>query len=99
MIGCSHSEGLTDFYWSHDGYWFCEYINIGFTSTARVCAKACYTDPTCVAINYYHAYRTCYHYHDSNCLAVDKQMANSNSQAYIKCTGNIVILPIECILI
>ena len=85
VLGCRNSDGLSQFTWSHDGYWqTSKAIGIGKTGTSFECAEACLKDDDCVAMNYYSVSQYCFHYTDVNSADIRQQ---SDGKAYIRCPG------------
>ena len=83
FIECANSDGLTGFYYSHDGYWSRGYEYQG-SKTKVECADTCIHD--CVGFNMvlYRSIGLCYHYKNRDDL-VSANMRVSRAKAYVKC--------------
>ena len=86
FIECANSDGLTGFYYSHDGYWSIGYESQG-SKTKVECADTCIHD--CFGINTYATTSTgaCYHYKDRDNLVTANMKFRSYTKAYVKCSG------------
>ena len=90
FIECDDSDGLTGFYYSHDGYWTGG-NEIQGSKTKVECANTCMHD--CFG---FHTYGTahgtastgsCYHYSNRAILVSANMKSFSNTKAYVKCSG------------
>ena len=89
-VRCSNSDGIPNFYWSHDGYWFsCKVYPLHNKSTAKTCAQKCNATPECVAIEYTKRDSKCRHYHNITCLTNNNKISTSDRKSYMKCIGSI----------
>ena len=94
ILACPNSDGLSQFMWSHDGFWFKGGALVGKKDTDSKCAEDCIEDDKCVAINYYHSgikKEECYIYYGRANLNKGNQIANSHTKtrtkAYVRCQG------------
>jgi len=80
---CANSDGLTGFYYSHDGYWSKGFEYQGYKTKVE-CADTCIHD--CVGFNMvlYRSIGLCYHYKNRDDL-VSANMRVSRAKAYVKC--------------
>ena len=86
FIECANSDGLTGFYYSHDGYWSKGYEYQGYKTKVE-CAETCIND--CVGFHSSAANTStgiCYHYKDRVNL-VSANMGASAAKAYVRCLG------------
>ena len=87
ILECQDSDGLTGFYYSHDGYWT-EGSTFKGSKTKMECVNTC--TQNCVAINTYATSSNgdCYHYSNRTVLISANERQWDGSKAYIKCLGN-----------
>ena len=84
FIECDDSDGLTGFYYSHDGYWNRGYEHQG-SITKKECANTCLQD--CFGIITDASNNACYHYSDRANLVSANVRNSSTFKAYVKCSG------------
>ena len=95
LIACLNSDGLSNFEFSHDGFWhgqMPDMSRVGKRNRVSKCAEDCNKDKTCVAINYYHSgnlEKECYHYHKSSLIKISNKKEKMGSKAYIRCQGSL----------
>lgn len=88
VASCENSDGLTGFYYSHDGFWNGGATKEGYMTKVE-CARTCMGRASCVAINTY-AYSfkgNCYHYSNRDDLVSSNEVIELSTKAYIKCLG------------
>ena len=88
VASSENSDGLTGFYYSHDGWWNGGSTNEGYMTKVE-CANTCMGRASCVAINTYATSSTgdCWHYSNRSDLVSRNEMINLSTKAYIKCLG------------
>ena len=90
VASCENSDGLTGFYYSHDGYWFLPGGSTNEGDMTKVeCANTCIKRASCVAINTYATASTgrCYHYSNRADFFSSSEWIDPSTKAYIKCLG------------
>ena len=89
FVACENSDGLTGFYYSHDGYWSPGVHTSKGRKTKMECEDTCMGKGSCVAFNTYaNATSTggCYHFSNRADLISSNELPNKG-KAYIKCLG------------
>ena len=90
ILGCSNSDGMSNFHYSHKGYW--EDNSGDFKGdylgdhTLLSCHEHCNQDSLCFAFTYKYG-GGCYHHHDKEDIASGNEKRSSRFQAYVKCYG------------
>ena len=95
ISACRNSDGLSQFNWSHDGYWHEAGASfMGKKDTVSECAEACIQDDKCVAFNHHWngaRRKDCVHYQNIDKIIDDNKIVSefsvSVSRAYIRCQG------------
>ena len=84
FIECANSDGLTGFYYSHDGFWIKGIEHQGYKTKVE-CADTCIHD----CVGFVSAAGICYHYKDRDDLvSVNiRHTAYAAYAAYVKCLG------------
>ena len=80
---CTNSDGLTGFYYSHDGYWDPGFEFQGSISKLE-CANTCMHD--CFGLAFMST-GACYHYSYRADLVVANVKLDPRLKAYVKCSG------------
>ena len=84
ILACQNSDGLTQFTWSHEGYWQSDMAGHAKKDTIFECAETCLEDDECVAISYYPGSQECHYWND---IDGSNTIKRSEFKAYIRCSG------------
>ena len=91
VLACPNSDGLSNFMWSHNGYWGLGGTLVGKNYTVAECAEACIAHDKCIAFSYNSQQgkmkNHCYHYYDKNYLNDENMNTRAHIKAYIRCQG------------
>ena len=83
--GCLDSDGLVDFEWSHNGFFY-NSKQQGVMDNVGECMNACKENINCVGLHYRHKdSRMCYVYDDRNDFVT--KIYEDEIKAYIRCQG------------
>ena len=96
LLECEESDGMFEFYFSHDGNWLEGGRNINAEEMTKfVCWERCAENSECVAFawyfNKYQEWGRCTHYYEKTELLSGNQNNESSSKAFIKCSGMMII--------
>ena len=84
FLDCYHSDSLTGYSFSHEGWWSDGFVLKQHVDNASECANLCNTNDDCIAFNYRYG-------DDKQCVGykslVSKTMRPGISRAYVKCVG------------
>ena len=83
-LDCYHSDGITGYSFSHEGYWTGGYVLNQHKDNANECADECDNAKNCIAFYYRHGdNKQCVGYHSLG----SETMQPGLSRAYVKCGG------------
>ena len=100
FAGCSNSDGLDNFDWSHEGFFDqSDPSNIQqmLGRAIEECAKLCNENNNCVAFNHFFVNQVCYLYTRQD--LVDVKIPYAGTRAYIKCGKRAMLLNDSVLLI